>query len=95
MKEFIIFYLVFWWVMSILYKGNQAAKFLEDNGNKLKQHSFLNKWVLGIGRCNFCLENYISSFLIIGYCYYLQDISFWYWGILCASINSWLRTFFK
>lgn len=93
--EFGVFYLVFWWVVTVLCTNNKASKFLEEKGNKLKKGTILNKWFLGVSRCQFCFENYVAALCVLGYHAYTGEYYFWYWGVLYTSINSWLRTFFK
>jgi hypothetical protein len=91
--EFAIFYLLFWWVMNILYKDNWIPNRLESIGNWFKQKSLLSNFFLGVSECNFCLENHTATILAIGYYSYCLDYRVLIWGFLCASINSWLRTF--
>ena len=99
--EFIIFYLLFWWVMSILTKDNWIPNKLENIGNWFKKNSLLSNLFLGVSECKFCLENHVASLMAVGYFFYLYNpsypIDYYYliWGFMCASINSWLREFFK
>lgn len=91
--EFATFYLMFWWVMSILYKDNLAVNNIEKLGNWIGHKTIFGKFFLGVSECNFCLENHIASIMAVCYSYYLFDYHYLIWGILCASINSWIRTF--
>lgn len=139
-QDFIIFYLVFWWVMGILYKDNKIHNRLEELGNYLAHQSkdtwqpklaaimFLlisgaslylvsnniyllipfammvlwvlffreiGKLILGFSQCKFCLENHVSTILAVSYYCYCEDIRVLLWGILCTSINYWLREFMR
>lgn len=139
--EFATFYFMFWWTMSILYKGNFIQNALERLGNwfneKQTRSIFLMGFtlviqlfgvflltkidvfglipivisivltimviiserigniLLGISECNFCLENHVATIIAISYSCYTTDVKYLIWGFLCASINSWIRTFIK
>lgn len=93
--EFIIFYLVFWWVMGILYKDNLIHRNIEEFGIYLGQKTKLGGFFCDLSQCKFCIENHTSTVMAISYAYYCGDIKIAAWGILCTSINYWLREFFK
>lgn len=93
--EFTVFYFMFWWVMSILYKDNLIHRLLEKTGQRLGQATLIGKFFDSLSQCKFCIENHTATTLAIGYAYYCQDIKILIWGFLCASINSWIRTFLK
>jgi len=85
--EFIVFYLLFWWVMCILYKDNILMRILEGAGNGTKIRPL--KWfLLGVSECEFCMENHTATIGAIAYSCYHWDINYLYWGFLCASISS-------
>jgi len=91
--DFIIFYLVFWWVMGILYKDNLIHSKLEGIGIKLGQQTKLGGFFDSLSQCKFCIENHTSTIMAISYYFYCQDIKVLIWGVLCTSINFWLREF--
>ena len=93
--NFIIFYLVFWWVMSILYKDNMIHNKLEGLGLKLGRNTSVGGFIDSLSQCKFCIENHTSTLMAVSYAYYCQDIKIVIWGFICTSINSWLREFFK
>ena len=99
--EFIVFYLLFWWVMSILYKDNFAPNVLERIGNWIGHRRMVGKFFIGVSTCDFCLENHTASIMAIGYFCYLYnpsypiDYHYLIWGMLCVSINSWIRSYLK
>ena len=94
-QQFIIFYLVFWWVMGILYKDNMIHSKLENLGIWFGQRTIVGGLITSLSQCKFCIENHTSTILAISYYLYCQDIKVLIWGILCTSINYWLREFFK
>jgi hypothetical protein len=94
-QEFVIFYLLFWWVMSIIYKENWIQGKLEDIGHWFKQGSFLNNFFLDLSECNFCIESHTATVGAVLYFSYCLDYRVLIWGFLCASINSWMRTFME
>jgi hypothetical protein len=92
-RDFIIFYLLFWWVIQIMTKDNWIPSKLENIGNWFKQRSLLSNFFLGVSECSFCLENHTATIGAVLYYSYCLDYRVLIWGFLCASINSWLRTF--
>ena len=94
-QEFIIFYLLFWWVIQIMTKDNWIPSKLENIGNWFKQKSLLSEFFLGASECSFCLENHTATIGAVLYYSYCLDYRVLIWGFLCASINAWLREFFK
>ena len=94
-QQFLIFYLVFWWVMGILYKDHLIHNKLEAIGIKLGQNTKLGGFFDSLSQCKFCIENHTSTIMAICYYCYCQDIRVLIWGVLCTSINYWLREFFK
>ena len=95
MFEFGVFYFMFWWVMSIFYKDNAIHRMLEDIGIWIGQRTFVGGFVCSLGECKFCIESHTATLIAIGYYLYTGDIKVLIWGFLCASINSWLRTFLR
>lgn len=94
--EFITFYLLFWWVMSILYTTTfRIQARIEKIGHYFKAKSFVSNFILDLSECLFCIENHIATIGAISYSYYCLDYKYLIWGLLCASINSWIRTFLK
>ena len=91
--EFFIFYLVFWWVMTILYKNNFIFNKLEKVGHRFKANGVLSNFFLSLSECKFCIENHASTLGAICYFSYCLDYKVLFWGLFCASINSWLREF--
>ena len=94
-QDFIIFYLVFWWVMGILYKDNMIQNKLESLGIWFGQRTIVGGLITSLSQCKFCIENHTSTIMAISYYCYCQDIKVLIWGILCTSINYWLREFMK
>ena len=89
--EFFTFYLMFWWVMSILYKDNLAPNKLEKIGIWIGHRNILGRFFIGVSECNFCLENHVACIMAACYSYYLWDYHYLIWGMLCASLSSILR----
>jgi hypothetical protein len=94
-QQFIVFYLVFWWVMGILYKDNLIHRKLEELGIKIGQNTKLGGLIDSLSQCKFCIENHTSTILASSYYFYCGDIKVLIFGILCTSINYWLREFIK
>lgn len=94
-QQFIIFYFMFWWVMSILYKDNVIHSKLESLGIKIGPKNIVGGLVCSLSTCKFCIESHTATLLAISYYLYTEDLNVLIWGFLCASINSWLRTFLQ
>lgn len=94
-QEFIIFYIVLYWVMQVLTKDNWIPNRLEKVGNWFKQKSLLSNFFLGVAECSFCLENHTATIGAIAYYSYCLDYRVLIWGVFFASINAWLGEYFK
>ena len=94
--DFVIFYLVFWWVMGILYKDNKIHTKLENLAIWIGQRTFIGGLVQSLSQCKFCIENHTMVILSTGYYFlYEQDIRVFWCIIIFTAINSWLREFMK
>lgn len=92
--EFIVFYLLFWWAMSIMYTSTfRVESRIEDVGHWFKSKSFISDFFLTLSECRFCIENHVATMGAISFSFYCLDFKYLIWGFLCASINSWIRTF--
>lgn len=95
MQDFIIFYLLFWWVMGILYKDNMIHTQLERLGIWLGQRTLIGGLITSLSQCKFCIETHTGTLMAVSYSAYLYDYNYLYWGFLCAAINRILREDFK
>jgi hypothetical protein len=86
---------MFWWVMGILYKDNMIHTKLENLGIWFGQRTKVGGFITSLSQCKFCIENHTGTIMAVSYSAYCQDINIAIWGVLCTSINYWLREFFK
>ena len=82
LTDFIIFFLVFWWVMLIIYKVNAPEKLY---------NRFKNKFIDQLTSCEFCMESHIACLLAIPLAFYLLDLKFLLFGIMSASLSNILK----
>ena len=82
--------------MSILYTTTfRVQARIENIGHWFKPKSFVSNFILDLGECRFCIESHVATIGAISYSYYWLDYKYLIWGFLCASINSWIRTFME
>jgi len=80
--EFIVFFLVFWWLMCIMYKLNIPVKLYNKFNN-----TFIDK----LTNCEFCMESHSATLLAIIMAVHHQDHLILLYGPMSAALSNILK----
>lgn len=90
-ESFIIFYLSWSFVMSVLCKDNYLPNKLDALSGKIGQNNIIGGFILGVSECVFCTNWWSSLIGSIGIVYYYQDYKYLAYAVFCPAIASHFR----